>query len=161
MSARIAFVGGGHMARCLVGGLLRQGMPAAAIRVAEPGAAQLMSGSARPPEELRRQVASPGGTTEAALSTLAQGRFVPLLVEAVSHAAQRGPAHAAEAARVGAGNRLHLESWRSDASRSPRPPRPSPVPIPGGTMGLQVAARRAGPARDAAACDGIPAAGPA
>ncbi len=36
----IAFIGGGHMARCLIGGLLRQGMPAAAIRVAEPYAPQ-------------------------------------------------------------------------------------------------------------------------
>ncbi|RBG51220.1 pyrroline-5-carboxylate reductase, partial [Xanthomonas oryzae pv. oryzae] len=34
--ARIAFVGGGNMARSLIAGLIRQGMPAASIRVAEP-----------------------------------------------------------------------------------------------------------------------------
>ena len=37
-SARIAFVGGGNMARSLIGGLVRQGHDAAAIRVAEPNA---------------------------------------------------------------------------------------------------------------------------
>ncbi|MCD0279149.1 pyrroline-5-carboxylate reductase [Xanthomonas melonis] len=35
-AARIAFVGGGNMARSLIAGLIRQGMPAASIRVAEP-----------------------------------------------------------------------------------------------------------------------------
>ncbi|QBG88897.1 pyrroline-5-carboxylate reductase [Xanthomonas oryzae] len=34
--ARIAFVGGGNMARSLIAGLIRQGMPAASVRVAEP-----------------------------------------------------------------------------------------------------------------------------
>ncbi|MCF5930744.1 NAD(P)-binding domain-containing protein, partial [Xanthomonas perforans] len=32
----IAFVGGGNMARSLIAGLIRQGTPAASIRVAEP-----------------------------------------------------------------------------------------------------------------------------
>jgi pyrroline-5-carboxylate reductase len=35
---RIAFIGGGNMARSLIGGLLRTGTPAAAIAVAEPNA---------------------------------------------------------------------------------------------------------------------------
>ncbi len=35
---RLAFVGGGNMARSLIGGLLKTGVAAAAIRVAEPGA---------------------------------------------------------------------------------------------------------------------------
>jgi len=34
--ARLAFIGGGNMARSLIGGLLKTGMPAAAISVAEP-----------------------------------------------------------------------------------------------------------------------------
>lgn len=38
MAKRIAFVGGGNMARSLIGGLIRQGQPAAAIHVAEPNA---------------------------------------------------------------------------------------------------------------------------
>lgn len=53
------------------------------------GAAQLLADSAQRPAELRRQVASPGGTTEAALSTLAAGDFAPLLVAAVKRAAER------------------------------------------------------------------------
>lgn len=32
----IAFIGGGNMARCLIAGLVRQGVPASCIRVAEP-----------------------------------------------------------------------------------------------------------------------------
>jgi pyrroline-5-carboxylate reductase len=35
---RLAFVGGGNMARSLIGGLLRQGLPAGRISVAEPNA---------------------------------------------------------------------------------------------------------------------------
>lgn len=37
--ARLAFIGGGNMARALLGGLLRQGWPADHIVVSEPGAA--------------------------------------------------------------------------------------------------------------------------
>ncbi|MEA9564626.1 MULTISPECIES: pyrroline-5-carboxylate reductase [Xanthomonas] len=35
-AARIAFIGGGNMARSLIAGLIRQGVPAASLRVAEP-----------------------------------------------------------------------------------------------------------------------------
>ena len=38
LNVRIAFVGGGNMARSLIGGLVRQGMPPALIAVAEPNA---------------------------------------------------------------------------------------------------------------------------
>ncbi len=38
-SFEIAFIGGGNMARALIGGLVRQGTPASAIRVGEPSAA--------------------------------------------------------------------------------------------------------------------------
>ena len=40
MTARIAFIGGGHMATSLIGGLIARGTPAGAIVVAEPVAAQ-------------------------------------------------------------------------------------------------------------------------
>jgi pyrroline-5-carboxylate reductase len=40
MTTRIAFVGGGHMATSLVGGLIARGTPAGAITVADPVAAQ-------------------------------------------------------------------------------------------------------------------------
>jgi pyrroline-5-carboxylate reductase len=37
-SVRVAFIGGGHMARALIGGLIRDGLPAAQIGVGEPDA---------------------------------------------------------------------------------------------------------------------------
>jgi pyrroline-5-carboxylate reductase len=40
MNTRIAFIGGGHMATSLVGGLIARGTPADAITVADPAAAQ-------------------------------------------------------------------------------------------------------------------------
>lgn len=36
MNTSIAFIGGGNMARSLIGGLIAQGRPPASIRVAEP-----------------------------------------------------------------------------------------------------------------------------
>ena len=39
MTTRIAFIGGGNMARSLIGGLIRQGRSRASIHVAEPNAA--------------------------------------------------------------------------------------------------------------------------
>ncbi|MDV7395663.1 NAD(P)-binding domain-containing protein, partial [Arthrospira platensis SPKY1] len=39
-SAHLAFIGGGNMASAIVGGLIRQGMPAQRIDVVEPQAAQ-------------------------------------------------------------------------------------------------------------------------
>lgn len=41
------------------------------------------------PAELRRKVTSPGGTTEAALKVLAEGKFGPLVNQAIKRACQR------------------------------------------------------------------------
>ncbi len=54
------------------------------------GAAALMARSGEEPSELRRQVTSPGGTTEAALKVLmGEHGLGPLLRAAVSAAARR------------------------------------------------------------------------
>lgn len=54
------------------------------------GAAALLAGSGEEPAELRRQVTSPGGTTEAALGVLLADAGLPtLMVEAVAAAVRR------------------------------------------------------------------------
>lgn len=53
------------------------------------GSARLALESRTDPEELRRRVTSPGGTTERALAVLTQGGFDELLKRAVTAAAQR------------------------------------------------------------------------
>ena len=53
------------------------------------GAAKFMAHSDRLPAELRRQVTSPGGTTEAALARLEEGQFTKLIEEAVTAAYHR------------------------------------------------------------------------
>ncbi len=54
------------------------------------GAAALLGRSGEDPAELRRQVTSPGGTTEAALKVLmGDGGFTPLMQEAVAAAVRR------------------------------------------------------------------------
>lgn len=53
------------------------------------GSARLALESRTEPEELRRRVTSPGGTTERALAVLTQGGFEDLLHRAVAAAAQR------------------------------------------------------------------------
>lgn len=73
------------------------GLPAeAALRLARAtvvSAAALMDGSEEPLDVLRRQVASPGGTTEAALSVLMGERgFEPLMREALAAAIARAEA---------------------------------------------------------------------
>jgi pyrroline-5-carboxylate reductase len=53
------------------------------------GAAKLLEQSADPPAELRRKVTSPGGTTEAALKSMADGGVLEQIVRAVQAAAKR------------------------------------------------------------------------
>jgi len=53
------------------------------------GAAKLLVESGEEPESLRRKVTSPGGTTEAALKVLGEGRLVELFTEAISAAQKR------------------------------------------------------------------------
>jgi pyrroline-5-carboxylate reductase len=72
----------------------REGLPAdLALRLATAtvaGAGALAQGSGTPPEDLRRAVTSPGGTTAAALSLLmADGAVPDLLAQAVAAAAAR------------------------------------------------------------------------
>ena len=60
------------------------------VRSTIAGAAALMSASAHDPAELRRQVTSPGGTTQAALDVLmGEDGFGPLLRHAVAAAVRR------------------------------------------------------------------------
>jgi len=53
------------------------------------GAAKLMLESGEPPADLRRKVASPGGTTEAALEVMSERKLVDIFVEAIKAAARR------------------------------------------------------------------------
>jgi pyrroline-5-carboxylate reductase len=53
------------------------------------GAAKMLESSADSPEELRRKVTSPGGTTQAAISHLEQNQVGVHIVEAVKAAARR------------------------------------------------------------------------
>jgi pyrroline-5-carboxylate reductase len=53
------------------------------------GAGQLLASSAEEPQELRRRVTSPGGTTEAALQVLEEGQLKSLFVKALRRAAER------------------------------------------------------------------------
>ena len=73
---------------------IRAGLPADAAatlaRSTVVGAAALMATSDASPADLRAQVTSPGGTTQAALEVLlADGGFPDLLREAVAAAARR------------------------------------------------------------------------
>lgn len=53
------------------------------------GAVKLMAAAPEPPEELRRRVTSPGGTTEAAVGVLDGGQVRERIVEAIVAAARR------------------------------------------------------------------------
>ena len=53
------------------------------------GAGRLLSASREEPQELRRRVTSPGGTTEAALKVMEEGQLKSLFVKALARAAER------------------------------------------------------------------------
>ena len=53
------------------------------------GAAKMLAATADRPEELRRKVTTPGGTTHAAISTMEQRGVAEAIVEAIKRAAQR------------------------------------------------------------------------
>ena len=53
------------------------------------GAARMLAQSTDNPEELRRKVTSPGGTTQAALSYMEQHEFAGIIVEAIKAAQRR------------------------------------------------------------------------
>jgi pyrroline-5-carboxylate reductase len=53
------------------------------------GSAKLLEESGQSAEALRRQVTSPGGTTEAALRVLEEANFADLLKEAIKKAWER------------------------------------------------------------------------
>jgi pyrroline-5-carboxylate reductase len=54
------------------------------------GAGRMLAESDAAPEELRRRVTSPGGTTQAALDAFAAGGLSDLVARAVAAATQRG-----------------------------------------------------------------------
>ncbi len=60
------------------------------------GAAKMAMASDKPPEELRRNVMSPGGTTERAVERLEQGGLRQLMAEAMDDCAQRAREMATE-----------------------------------------------------------------
>jgi pyrroline-5-carboxylate reductase len=72
----------------------RQGLPDDAARTlvlqTVLGAARMLTESDEPPDELRRRVTSPGGTTQAAIETFEAGGFRDLVVKAIDNAAERG-----------------------------------------------------------------------
>lgn len=76
-------------------GLEREQASALALQTAL-GAAELARQSEHSVSELRRQVTSPGGTTEAALQALSEGDFSALVATAMASAAARAKALAKE-----------------------------------------------------------------
>ena len=81
---------------------VRQGLdPDTALRLAArtiEGAGAMMAASEESPAELRRKVASPGGTTAAALAVMDRAGFTGVVGEAVEAAAERSRQLGAEAA---------------------------------------------------------------
>lgn len=82
------------LAECLASAGRAAGLPAALsgrlARATVAGAGELLRVAAEPPEALRRNVTSPGGTTAAALDILTgRGGLGPLLKKAVAAAAKR------------------------------------------------------------------------
>jgi len=54
------------------------------------GAARMLAASGETPQELRRRVTSPGGTTQAAITRIEAGNWGAVTVDAIKAAAVRG-----------------------------------------------------------------------
>lgn len=82
-----------HLAECLVAAGKSLGLPARlADRLARQtvyGAGRMLTQRPENPGRLRRQVTSPGGTTEAALAVFAREGFEPIVLKALAAAARR------------------------------------------------------------------------
>jgi pyrroline-5-carboxylate reductase len=50
----------------------------------------MLAGASETPEELRRRVTSPGGTTEAAINSMSQHQLDRIIIDAIRAAQQRG-----------------------------------------------------------------------
>ena len=72
----------------------------ALVRQTILGAGKLLSSSPEEPQELRRRVTSPGGTTQAALDVLEYGNLKALFSKALHRAAERSDQLSREAART-------------------------------------------------------------
>jgi len=83
-----------HMVEAMEEAAVKGGLPptTAHLLVAQTvlGAARMVLESGRTPEELRVQVTSPGGTTQAALERMAQGGFKGTVAAAIEAATLRG-----------------------------------------------------------------------
>jgi len=82
------------LAECLAEAALKAGLDAQTARrlasATVSGAGELLAQSVLPPDQLRKNVTSPGGTTAAALEILmGEGGFAPLLEQAVDAAKKR------------------------------------------------------------------------
>ena len=82
-----------HLIEAMLAAAREAGLPEAAARrlavQTVAGSAALAAASAETPETLRRNVTSPGGTTEAALAVLAQREVLPAYVAAIAAARAR------------------------------------------------------------------------
>ena len=82
-----------YLLEALYAGADRVGLPTglaqALVKQTVLGAARLVSDTGQDPEDLRRQVTSPGGTTEAAINVLGEHGFREAMIEAISAASQR------------------------------------------------------------------------
>jgi len=98
MDTGIAFIGGGNMATALIGGLVASGadprsnQARALALTTVAGTAEMARRSAEPPEVLRAQVTSKGGTTAAAIETLDRHSVKDTFVDAMRNAQRRAVA---------------------------------------------------------------------
>lgn len=82
-----------YLVEALRDAALKLGLPAEAAELLAMqsfvGSARLLEHTSKAPEELRRMVTSPGGTTAAAIAKLQDGEFAELFASAVTAAARR------------------------------------------------------------------------